>query len=96
MLKVGCDMIAYLQNNYEEDVVTKFPKKSKSECGVVLNSSNEDFNKEEEWYIGKSTDDFRCEVHAKNDKEGKTLKKVTFYKQNKTLVHPKKKTVQQN
>ena len=91
---MDCDIC----DNYEEGVVTDFYKTWKSVCEILLNSSKEDFDEKEEWYIENSTDDLRREVRkiVKNNREGKALKKVTFDKKDKTLVHPKKKIAQEN
>ena len=56
--KLDCDMMEYLQTQFDEDVVAELSRQWKKKCELDENNVKSDFQKKEEWYIENSIEEF--------------------------------------
>ena len=88
ILKLDCDMIAYLQTHSDNDIVKELSQKWKNEYESHKNNAKSNFEKKEQWYIENSTEEFRRDTPEETlkptDTTNQTPRNVNFVQQNKS------------
>ena len=95
--KLDCDMTAYLQTQFDDDIVTKLSRQWKKEWESQENSTKSNFEEKEEWYIENSTEEFSRGTTKETliketliiDTTNQTSRNVNFIQQNKSEHYEK-------